>query len=73
MNQEDQNMGHDSDAFFDEVEGDLPVAVEAAGDNAEVAEGDAPVPAGNFLRVQAHLRTFKSSLEGIHAGFFCYR
>ena len=38
-------MGHDSDAFFDDIEGDSPVAVEAAVGNAEVAEGDAHVPA----------------------------
>ena len=61
MNQEEQNMGHDSDNFFDDVEGDLPVAVEAAGGNAEVVEGDAPVPAR------------KVPLEGIHVGFFCCR
>ena len=39
-------MGHGSNAFFDDGEGDLPVAVEAAVGNAEVTEGDAPVPAG---------------------------
>ena len=46
MNQEELNIGHGSDKFFDDVEGDLPVALDAAGGNAEVVKGDAPVPTG---------------------------